>query len=98
MPADRNVTHLMLASDGYARASANSTPAGATGVHPHWLNYVRVEDAAAMAIKVVALGGKVLVEPRVDRHGGKLAVVADPSGAVFGLLEWTDSQTKEVTQ
>jgi len=34
----------------------------------------------------------------VDRHGGKLAVVADPSGAVFGLLEWTDSQTKEVTQ
>jgi len=98
LPADRNVTHLMLASDGYARASANSTPAGATGVHPHWLNYVRVEDAAAMAIKVVALGGKVLVEPRVDRHGGKLAVVADPSGAVFGLLEWTDSQTKEVTQ
>jgi hypothetical protein len=23
--------------------------------------------------------------------------VADPSGAPFGLLEWSDTQTKEVT-
>ena len=36
-----------------------------------------------------ALGGRVLVAPRVDRQGGKIAVVADPQGAPFGLLEWS---------
>jgi hypothetical protein len=38
----------------------------------------------------------VLVEPRIDRHGGRVAIVADPLGAPFGLLEWPDDQTKAV--
>ena len=85
--------HLILSSDGYARAAANPLPS--EKAPPHWLNYVRVDDATAMAAKVVALGGKVLLTPRTDRHGGKLAIVADPQGAPFGLLEWAeDSNTK----
>jgi len=36
-----------------------------------------------------------LVEPRMDRHGGMVAVMADPAGAPFGLMEWSDSDTKE---
>jgi uncharacterized protein len=35
-----------------------------------------------------------LVEPRVDRNGGMLAVFADPAGAPFGVMEWSDSDTK----
>lgn len=97
--SDAGEQHLMLASDDYARASANTLPAnGSRGGHPHWLNYVRVDDAVQTAAKVVSLGGRVLVEPRVDRHGGRIAVVADPQGAAFGLLEWTDAQTKEVSR
>ena len=98
LPADAGAQHLMLASDDYARASANSLPASSPNAHPHWLNYVRVDDAVKMAAKAVTLGGRVLVEPRVDRHGGMVAVVADPLGAPFGLLEWTDTQSKEVTK
>ncbi|MDR3416660.1 MAG: VOC family protein [Nevskia sp.] len=98
LPADDGAQHLLLASDNYARASANTPPANKPNVHPHWLNYIRVEDTAKMTARVVALGGRVLVEPRVDRHGGKVAVVADPLGAPFGLLEWPDSESKEVTQ
>jgi uncharacterized protein len=98
LPADTGAQHLMLASDNYARASANTLPANAPDFHPYWLNYVRVEDAVKMAAKVVALGGRVLVEPRVDRHGGMVTVVADPLGAPFGLLEWQDTQSKEVTK
>jgi predicted enzyme related to lactoylglutathione lyase len=98
LPADEGAQHLLLATDNYARASANSLPAGKASVHPHWLNYVRVEDADKMAAKAVALGGRILVEPRVDRHGGKVAVIADPAGAVFGLLEWPETESKEVTQ
>jgi hypothetical protein len=51
-----------------------------------------------MNARVVALGGRVLVDPRVDRHGGKLTVVADPTGAPFGLIEWPDYDSKEVTK
>ncbi len=98
LPADEGAQHLLLATDNYARASANSWPANKPNVHPHWLNYVRVEDADKTAAKAVALGGRILVEPRIDRHGGKVAVVADPAGAAFGLLEWSDTDTKEVTQ
>jgi len=98
LPASEGVQHLLLASDNYARASANTLPANRPNVHPHWLNYVRVEDTVKMTAKVVALGGRVLVEPRIDRHGGKVAVVADPFGAPFGLLEWPDTESKEVTK
>jgi predicted enzyme related to lactoylglutathione lyase len=98
LPADGRSQHLMLASDNYARASANTLPVSMPNIHPHWLNYVRVEDAVKMTAKLVALGGRVLVEPRVDRHGGKVAVVADPMGAPFGLLEWPETESKEVVK
>ena len=96
LPAIEGSRHLLLASDNYARASVNTLPANRPNAHPHWLNFVRVEDAVKMTAKAVALGGRVLVEPHTDRQGGKVAVVADPSGAPFGLLEWPGTELKEV--
>ena len=84
----------ILSTDDYARASANDLERGSARRHSHWLNFVRVASAAESAAKAAALGGRVLVEPRVDRHGGMLAVVADPAGAPVGLMEWSDSDTK----
>jgi predicted enzyme related to lactoylglutathione lyase len=98
LPADQGARHLMLASDNHARASANTLPANRPNARPHWLNYIHVEDVGASSAKVVSLGGRVLVEPRLDRHGGKVAIVADPLGAPFGLLEWPDAQGKAVTK
>jgi uncharacterized protein len=98
LPSEHGAEHLLLSSGNYARVSVNSIPAGAVNPRPHWLNYVRVDDAVATAAKVVALGGRVLVQPRADRQGGKVAVVVDPQGALFGLLEWPETASKEVTQ
>jgi uncharacterized protein len=98
LPASAGARHLLLASHDYARASVNTLPANTTDAYPYWLNYVRVEDTAKMTAKVVALGGRVLVEPWVDRHGGRVAVVADPVGAPFGLLEWPETESKKVPQ
>jgi hypothetical protein len=97
-PGDKTAQHFILASDNYARASVNSVPGNGVHTYPHWLNYVRVADATAAAAKAVSLGGRILVEPRLDRHGGKLAVVADPLGAPFGLLEWHERDSKEVAK
>ena len=98
LPADGGAQHLLLASGDYARATVNALPAALPNAHPHWLNYVRVDDVAKTAAKAVALGGRVLVEPRMDRQGGQVAVVADPQGAPFGLLEWPDAESPEVAK
>jgi predicted enzyme related to lactoylglutathione lyase len=90
--------HYVLSADGYARAGLNALPADSMRRHPHWLNFVRVTDAAASASKAIELGGRVLVEPRIDRHGGRLAVLADPSGAIFGVMEWSDTDSKQEPQ
>ena len=94
LPSDDGLQHLILSTDNYARASANDLEQGSARRHSHWLNFVRVQNAAESAAKAVAMGGRVLVEPRVDRHGGMLAVVADPAGAPVGLMEWSESDTK----
>jgi uncharacterized protein len=94
LPSDDGLEHLILSTDDYARASANDLEQSSAHRHSHWLNFVRVENAAQSAAKAVAMGGRVLVEPRVDRHGGMLAVVADPAGAPVGLMEWSESDTK----
>ncbi len=90
LPDAQDAQHLILASDDFARASVNPIPAAWTGAKPRWLNYIRVDDAAAMSAKAVSLGGKIVQPPHVDRHGGKVAVIADPAGALVGLMEWPD--------
>ena len=92
--SDDGIEHMILSSDDYARASANALPAGEGRRHSHWLNFIRVENAADLSAKAVLLGGRILVEPHADRHGGMVAVVADPAGAPVGLMEWSDSDTK----
>jgi predicted enzyme related to lactoylglutathione lyase len=94
LASDDGLTHLILSSDNYARVSVNAFPADSKRRHAHWLNFVRVASTADMLAKVVAAGGRVLVEPHVDRHGGLVAVVADPAGAPFGLMEWTIGNSK----
>lgn len=52
---------------------------------PHWMTYFEVTDVDAAARLVVELGGRVLSPPR-DGTAGRLALVADPEGAVFTLV------------
>jgi uncharacterized protein len=94
LASDDGTEHVILSSDEFARASANALPADSSRRHAHWLNFIRVDNTVDMVAKVSASGGRVLVEPHVDRHGGRVAVVADPAGAPFGLMEWTDSDSK----
>jgi uncharacterized protein len=98
LATDGEAQHYILSSDDYARAGLNALPADSKRRHPHWLNFVRVTDAADAAKRAVTLGGRVLVEPRIDRHGGQLAVLSDPIGAPFGVMEWSDTDSKQEPQ
>jgi predicted enzyme related to lactoylglutathione lyase len=70
------------------RAGLLQIPTQATMVRPNWLPYVRVADPAALAARVEALGGRVLIAPRAQIRNGTLAVVADPTGGVIALQKW----------
>lgn len=52
---------------------------------PHWTTYFAVTDADDAVDRVRRLGGRVLAPAR-DTALGRVAVVADPEGARFGLL------------
>ncbi len=90
LPGDQGLQQVILESGGYARATLNEIPRDAPGLHSRWINFVRVEDAPAAVAKAVALGGRALVSPHIDRHGGRIAVLADPQGAWFGVMEWPE--------
>ncbi|NJM55130.1 MAG: hypothetical protein HC841_03700 [Verrucomicrobiae bacterium] len=39
-------------------------------------------------------GGKTLLEPNESLMQGRVAVVADPTGAAIGLVEWSESMAE----
>jgi hypothetical protein len=89
--------HIELASGGYARATVNSLPAQAAQRPSRWLHFVRVESVWSAAAKAQTLGARVVLPPRDDRQGGRIAVLADPSGALFGVMDWSDSDASSAT-
>ncbi len=89
-PDPTQTGHMILASKSFARASVNPMPTTHTAPHPRWISYVRVADIAAAASLATRLGGTVVVAPHEDSQGGTIALVADPRGALFGLLQWAD--------
>jgi predicted enzyme related to lactoylglutathione lyase len=54
---------------------------------PAWTTYVCVDDVARSAGRVGAAGGRIVVPPTTSAGGARVALVADPAGAVFGLWE-----------
>jgi hypothetical protein len=54
-----------------------------TGAPPHWLSYIGTPDVDATCAQAKQLGGKVLKEPFDVPLVGRIAVLADPQGAVF---------------
>ncbi len=88
------LSDFILASEGYARATVRTIPARLTDVTPSWLLFVRVTDVQQAAERAKKLGGKVLLEPTADKLAGKVSVIADPTGAAVGLLEWSKDIVK----
>ena len=81
---DRNYRVLKYADQPRAGVLQNPFE----GERPVWVNYIRVEDPAAMTAKVDGLGGRVLVEAQARPIGGEVAVIAGPSGAGVALQTW----------
>lgn len=80
-----------LVADGFARASLVEIPPERPELRAEWLYFVRVADVSESLASARALGGRVHVEPDPSLLEGRLAVIADPTGATLGLMEWDES-------
>jgi predicted enzyme related to lactoylglutathione lyase len=77
--------YTILAVDGMGVAGLMPIPSEAAGARPCWMGYIHVEDVDAMAERVKDEGGAIH-RPPFDVPGViRIAVVADPQGAVFML-------------
>ena len=57
------------------------------GMPSNWVSYVAVEDADATAARARELGGTVMAEPFDVMEHGRMAVIQDPTGAVFAIWQ-----------
>src|SRR5215216_4226630 len=89
MPAGEGVVYSMAPLNGkYAAAvSPQQEAEAAQGVPPHWNIYVTVEDVDAAAGKVAEGGGQLFAEPFDVFDAGRMAVLADPTGAALCLWQ-----------
>ncbi len=53
------------------------------GVPPHWMIYITVDKVDAAVAKAQQLGGKILAPAFDVMDAGRMAVIQDPTGAIF---------------
>jgi predicted enzyme related to lactoylglutathione lyase len=75
--------YTLLSVGGVDRAGILKNPAEEAA--PVWLSYFGVQDVVSAAARVEALGGKVILSPSPQLRDGTMAVVTDPTGALFAL-------------
>ena len=78
---------------GYRQAMLRGKPVAGMmplmqeGQPPAWSSYISVEDADATVAKVKEAGGNVIAEPMDVMDLGRMAIFADPTGAVLGVWQ-----------
>jgi uncharacterized protein len=84
-PADETGGYRMFQQDGLNVAGLMGHMQ--EGQPTAWMTYVSVADADETAAKVRGGGGNAIVEPMDVMDIGRMAVFADPTGAVFGVWQ-----------
>jgi uncharacterized protein len=54
---------------------------------PHWLAYILVTDCDETAAKATQSGAKIFFGPTTMENVGRMAVMADPQGAIFAIFQ-----------
>lgn len=89
--ANPDFAYTEFLHDGVSIAGATAMSELAPAAMPnYWLVYFGVDDVDAATRTAVEAGGKAMLEP-MDFPGGRMAMIADPQGAIFGLLRLTEA-------
>lgn len=70
---------------GLMKKNCSGSECGCSDKKASWISYVCVKNVDETASKAEKLGGKILCKPMDIPSVGRIAIIADPSGAVLGL-------------
>jgi uncharacterized protein len=87
MPPEGAGRYYVCSLRGRDVAAIGSGRGGAAPGVPAWGTYIWVDSAEETAARAAAAGGRVVAEPLDLLDAGRLAVLADPAGAVFCAFE-----------
>lgn len=76
--------YISLTSD--SKAVAGIMPKQDASQPNVWLVYFGVDDVDAAAAQAASLGGRIVAEPFTIEGVGRMAVLADPQGVVFAIM------------
>jgi predicted enzyme related to lactoylglutathione lyase len=76
--------------EGEKVAGIMGMPSQSGPMPPAWGAYITVDNTDETAGECAALGGKVLVPPTDIPGVGRFAVLQDPQGAVFNVIDYFD--------
>ena len=85
--AQDEIGYGMISADSRRQAGMISMDASWEGIPANWGVYFLVENADATAAKVTELGGTVINGPFPAGEVGKIAILSDPTGAMFNAIE-----------
>jgi predicted enzyme related to lactoylglutathione lyase len=80
------MVYTLFRSGDTDRAGCMTLPEG-VDAPPHWIAYVATDDVDATVTRAKALGGTAYQDGMDVPGVGRIAVLGDPTGAVFGLFK-----------
>jgi uncharacterized protein len=95
MPPGSEVSYFSARIRGGDVAAVSSVPDGAPPMAT-WNTYIWVDSADETASKVRDAGGSVVMEPFDVMDAGRMAVFADPEGAVFSAWQAKDHKGAQI--
>jgi predicted enzyme related to lactoylglutathione lyase len=87
-PGKNDPSHTILMADSGAVGGVRSLPPEAKSMNapPHWLSYIETQDLDTTVSHAAQLGART-IKPPFDLPGrGRVAILADPQGAVFAAF------------
>jgi predicted enzyme related to lactoylglutathione lyase len=89
MPMGPGMTYTMFRLNGKDVGGGYTLMKDQLDAHvpPHWMLYVKVDNADASAAKAVKAGGTQIVPPSDIPHVGRFAVIQDPTGGTIAIFQ-----------
>jgi predicted enzyme related to lactoylglutathione lyase len=91
-PSSSGFERILLNSGDRARLSINPLPSPSWPQAGAWVGFLRVADLADAVARAQSLGGRVIVTAQPDSQGAQTAILADPTGALFGVMQQPPAQ------
>jgi len=92
LPTGAGFERVRLASGGHPRIRVSALPTDVPALQTQWVNFVRVVNAVDATAQALKLGGRLLVKTQRDTQGVATVILADPTGAPFGIIELPPTQ------